>query len=644
MLRTKLYVSFCLLLICSVVSLSAQQAAPAAANAVVPPLIKFSGVLTDVNNKPLTGTVGVTFSLYKDSQGGAALWVETQNLTPDKAGHYSVMLGSTTSQGVSSDVFASGEARWLGVQAQGQAEQPRTVLISVPYALKALDAETVGGKPASSFMLAPAAAGKSAPGKLPPGTITGSGTADYIPRFTGATTIGNSNIFETVGGNVGIATTSPGAKLDVKGTEDVRNTLTLFPSGTHPTLSVHGTAFEVSSTGLVTFVSGQAFPGTGTVTSVGLSAPNSDFTVSGSPVTTSGTLGLGWTVAPTSADTANAIVKRDANGVISVSAVEASTSIGGLVALNGFSDSGAGVVGESNKSQGVYGVGTYGVYGTSPSGYGVWGSVGSTGIDGVHAESASQYSAVAGLNSANGYGIYGLTKNGYGVWGEVDGPSGLDAVHGFTQSNGGAGVAGETSQIGNVGVYGYSPAIISDSGWSAFFDGPNHACGIRDGNLACGGSKSAVVPVDGGSRKVALYAVEAPENWFEDFGSGRLSSGAAAIRLEPTFAQTVNTDLDYHVFLTPNGDSRGLYISAKTKTSFEVREQGGGSSSISFDYRIVARRRNYENIRLADMTEGFNLKRPKPEVRPETLSPKQMYEQPRAMAYPIAGLSNAQHH
>ena len=45
-------------------------------------------------------------------------------------------------------------------------------------------------------------------------------------------------IFETVAGNVGIATTTPAAKLDVKGTGDVRDTLTLFPKLTHPALSV----------------------------------------------------------------------------------------------------------------------------------------------------------------------------------------------------------------------------------------------------------------------------------------------------------------------------------------------------------------------------------------------------------------------
>lgn len=124
-----------------------------------------------------------------------------------------------------------------------------------------------------------------------------------------------------------------------------------------------------------------------------------------------------------------------------------------------------------------------------------------------------------------------------------------------------------------------------------------------NGNLYCNGSKSAVVPVDGGSREVALYAVEAPENWFEDYGSGQLSNGSARIDLEPTFAQTVNTDLDYHVFVTPRGECEGLYVTNLTRSGFEVRELHHGSSTVAFDYRIIAKRKNYENVRLADRTE-----------------------------------------
>src|ERR1700733_743658 len=68
--------------------------------ATVPSLINFSGTLTDLNGKPLTGTIGVTFFLYKDDQAGAPLWLETQNGQADRTGHYSVMLGSTHSAGL----------------------------------------------------------------------------------------------------------------------------------------------------------------------------------------------------------------------------------------------------------------------------------------------------------------------------------------------------------------------------------------------------------------------------------------------------------------------------------------------------------------------------------------------------------------
>src|SRR5215472_16525683 len=123
-------------------------------NAKVPDLINFSGTLTDLNGNPLTGVQGVTFLLYKEEQGGAPVWIETQNITPDKNGKYTVTLGSTKLDASLSDSFANGEARWLGVQISGQEQQPRVLLVSVPYAMKAGDAETIGGLPPSAFVLA----------------------------------------------------------------------------------------------------------------------------------------------------------------------------------------------------------------------------------------------------------------------------------------------------------------------------------------------------------------------------------------------------------------------------------------------------------------------------------------------------------
>ena len=107
------------------------------------------------------------------------------------------MLGSTTAAGLPADVFSSGDARWLGVQPAGQPEQARVMLLSVPYALKAGDAQTLGGLPASAFMLsvpapgaqtsaAPTAATNSnaaSPATSSDVTTTG-GTVNTLPLFT----------------------------------------------------------------------------------------------------------------------------------------------------------------------------------------------------------------------------------------------------------------------------------------------------------------------------------------------------------------------------------------------------------------------------------------------------------------------------
>jgi len=113
MFQNRIRISALLLVLSLGVSMVAGQSTTTATNAVVPTLASFSGVLVDLDGKPLTGVTGVTFLLYKDEQGGAPLWMETQNVTPDKRGHYTVVLGSTTSQGLPTDLFASGEARWL---------------------------------------------------------------------------------------------------------------------------------------------------------------------------------------------------------------------------------------------------------------------------------------------------------------------------------------------------------------------------------------------------------------------------------------------------------------------------------------------------------------------------------------------------
>jgi len=95
--------------------------------------------------------------------------------------------------------------------------------------------------------------------------------------------------------------------------------------------------------------------------------------------------------------------------------------------------------------------------------------------------------------------------------------------------------------------------------------------------------------------------VESAGNYFEDFGQGTLTGGVGTVSIDPVFAQTVNLGESYQVFLTPVGDEPVLlFVSKKTATSFTVRgvTLDGADAQCNFDYRLVAKRLGYEDLRL----------------------------------------------
>jgi len=635
----------------------------AQASSAVPMLVNFSGALTDANHHPQTGVRGVTFLLYKDAEGGAPLWMETQNVTPDKGGHYTVTLGATKPDGLPANVFASGEARWLAVQVAGEAEQARVLLVAVPYAMKAADAETIGGLPPSAFVLAAPPTGGASPSSnagtnaaagtssTPSNVTTSGGTVNTLPLWNTATDIESSVVTQTGSGGtakIGIGTATPATTLDVKGTGTFRGLLTLpatgtatatggkgsqaedfvassfssatsaavnqtfqwkaeaagnntaTPSGTLNLLFGAGaatpaeTGLKINSSGILTFAAGQTFPGGGggSVTSVGLTAPTGDFKVTGSPVTGAGTLALAWKVAPTSNDTANAIVKRDTNGnfsggLISAGAVVGVSSVpsGPVVSGDNLATSSVsyGVVGSSvsstSSSSAVLGADTN----SNPSGYtiGVTGTTTNPVGIGVVGRSSSGF-------SNEGSDVGAITA---GVWGDMPEVSRFAAgVIGTSDSGTGviassfSGVGADVGSIQSTALSAFNEAtgapsvenatLVAENGTTTpeyvlYAEGMSSTTYVRTDNSGrlvatgtiTGAAKLSQIdhPVDPANKFLIHTSIESPDmkNLYD--GVAMLDGNGEAWVELPNYFEALNQDFRYQ--LTAIGaPGPGLYI------------------------------------------------------------------------------------
>lgn len=226
-----------------------------------------------------------------------------------------------------------------------------------------------------------------------------------------------------------------------------------------------------------------------------------------------------------------------------------------------------------------------GVFGNNQSfgkgGIGVWGHCG-LGV-GVLGQNDSDE------KSGGGYGVLGKSPNvgvkGEGNYAGVVGVSERNGVQGFTKKE--CGVFGQAEANG-IAICGYKSGVSKD--YAGHFIGNVYV----KGDFLVQGQKCAVVTLSDGSHK-RLYSVESTESWFEDFGEARLSKGRAKVQIDPDFAEV--TQAPYHIFLTPNGKSHGLYVARKSQQSFEVREQDGGKGKVSFSYRIAARRKDIPHTR-----------------------------------------------
>ena len=183
-------------------------------DASVPKLITITGVYRPADGTPAAGIETVTLSLYADEQGGAPLFQETQQVTVDDRGRYSLVLGAAHADGIPPATFATG-GQWLGTvfEHAGEVEGPRVRLTSVPYAMRAAEADTLGGHPASDYVLTASASGGNTTASASSRTdVAGpAGTVNFLPKYIDGINLGDSAVYES-GGQVGLGTTVP---LDV---------------------------------------------------------------------------------------------------------------------------------------------------------------------------------------------------------------------------------------------------------------------------------------------------------------------------------------------------------------------------------------------------------------------------------------------
>src|SRR3954462_9185726 len=199
------------ILLVSSVMASAQSAQSSSTS--VPRLINITGVFRPADGQAPATVESVTLSIYADQEGGTPLWQETQTVTLDDRGRYSLLLGAAQPGGIPSELFGSTEAHWLGPRFErpGEVEGPRVRLTSVPYALRAANADTLGGRPASDYVVSrdatrSRAAGTQSDAAAPAAELAG--TPNFLAKYVTTTDVGPSMVYEN-GGLVGVGTNIP---------------------------------------------------------------------------------------------------------------------------------------------------------------------------------------------------------------------------------------------------------------------------------------------------------------------------------------------------------------------------------------------------------------------------------------------------
>jgi hypothetical protein len=510
--RAAAALSFLALVFSATAQTSPANSGVSSVSAQVPHLIRFSGVAKDEIGKPLSGVLGITFALYKDEQGGAPLWLETQNVQADAAGHYTALLGSATEDGVPLDLFASGDARWLEVRGQGQLEQPRVLLVSVPYAIKAHEAETLSGRTLSDFVLnetktSSASRNNDQTRSSPQGSSTPpppSGPAS----FTGSNSTQIVSVTQsgTGGGLYSTSTTHAAVAGTITG-----------PSNTGVYGLASNTTAGSNAAGVTGVANTQAGPGV-----QGITTSSKGFGIQGVVNSTTGgtaVQGLNNATSGVSVGVAGqtSSVTTNSAGVAGVETAATGQVYGVSGSTSSTTNGAAGVSGNEAATKGA----VYGVYGSTSST-----SQSAAGVKGLAGAATGVVSGVGGsTNSASNFaaGVSGLenaaTGQNFGVQGAA-----------FSRTNGAAGVIGSEEATTGV-VYGVSGSTNSTTANAAGISGFEGATTGRVSGVA-GSTNSTTQGATGvsgfeGASTGAVYGVSGVSTSATNGAAGVIGAGSA---------------------------------------------------------------------------------------------------------------------
>jgi hypothetical protein len=290
-------------------------------------------------------------------------------------------------------------------------------------------------------------------------------------------------------------------------------------------------------------------------------------------------------------------------GGVGVAGYDLSANNPMAVGVYGYSGADVGVFGDGHTTKGI------GVFGNAPDGgagvFGIGKAANAVGVFGDATDAsgvgvfgvgnASTGEGVSGIAPHGGFGVVGTSIGGNGVSGISDNFVGVGGqsttwfgVVGNSQTGGG--IFAETSSSSfealRINANGGGPLIRASNSTKEVMSLDNAGNLIVTGKVTQFGTPTVATQNALGGRTI-MYSPKQSVATVEDVGEGQLAAGQALVRIDPAFAATMDPRRPYLVFITPQGDSNGLYVTDKTPAGFVVREHSG-RSSIAFDYRIVA--------------------------------------------------------